>query len=67
MPDFEVGDLVRAVESYAYRVTSGKVYEVIEVIPGVRSDWFRYSEYVVVIDDYGRRATFHTRRFEKAS
>ena len=67
MPAFEVGDFIRAVESYAYRVTAGKFYEVVEVIPVVCVDGYWFPEYVIVLDDYGRRSTFHTRRFEKAA
>ena len=67
MPTFEVGDRVRAVESYANRITAGNVYEVEAFIPYMCPDWFTYSEYVMVTDDHGRRINAHTQRFEKAS
>lgn len=65
MTQFKVGDTITARYSYAFRITKGADYQVVDVTPEhyVESACFRFPEYVTIIDDFKEKSTFHTHHF----
>lgn len=50
------------------KLTEGRVYEVVEVIPAFtlpESPHYTFEPCITVIDDSGSRATAHSHRFEE--
>jgi hypothetical protein len=60
---FTAGQRVKAVSDYAYQVTEGKEYTVVEFIPKQVTPTFTWPEYVTVISDNGKEVTGHAHRF----
>ena len=65
-PVFKVGDKVTPVYSSDYHLTMGKVYEVVTYDPPFSEETFTWPAYVEVIDDRGKHAVAHARRFKLA-
>lgn len=64
-PTSQIGQKVRARESYAHRLVAGEVYTVTGVIPPLRLPHFTFPEYVEVEDARGKAAgEWYPYRFE---
>lgn len=62
-----VGDMVVCRASRGYHLTIGKEYEVLRYEPRYCGEYFTWPAYVVVLDDWGRRAHCHAHRFQEVS
>lgn len=65
-PVFQKGDKVTPVYTSDYRLTLGKVYEVVDYDPPYPDENFTWPAYVIVHDDLGIRCVAHARRFKFA-
>jgi hypothetical protein len=63
MSTFQVGQRVKAVCNYAYQITAGKIYTIVEMQEPIKHDWFNYPEYTVVIGDRGVPVAGHSHRW----
>ncbi len=61
---FTIGQKIKAVASFGWRLTEGAEYEVVDVIERLVTPHFTFPEYVVVLDDFGGRVSCHTHRFK---
>jgi len=61
---FTTGQQVRAAMNHGWRITEGRLYEVVETIPRLVTPTFTFPEYVVVLDDNGKPCTCYTYRFK---
>jgi hypothetical protein len=64
-PVFSVGDLVTPIYTSGYHLTMGNVYVVVKYDPPFPDDNFTWPAYVEIMDDNGKFAVAHARRFEK--
>lgn len=64
-PVFQKGDLVTPIYTSGYHLTMEKVYEVVSYDPPLPDMNFTWPAYVEVLDDSGKLAVAHARRFEK--
>ena len=60
---FTIGQKIKAVASFGWRLTSGAEYEVVDVIERLVTPTFTFPEYVIVRDDFGNKISCHTHRF----
>ena len=65
-PVFQEGDKVTPLYTSGYRLTMGKVYEVVSYDPPFPDGNFTWSAYVQIHDDRGSLVAAHARRFELA-
>lgn len=65
-PVFKPGDKVTPAYTTGYRLTLGKVYEVVEYDPPFHEEVFTWPAYVVTHDDLGFLIVAHARRFKLA-
>ena len=65
-PVFNVGDKVTPLYSSGYHLTMGKVYEVVKYEAPFYYEGFKWPAYVEIIDDRGKLAVAHARRFRVA-
>ena len=65
-PVFSVGDKVTPLYSSGYHLTAGKVYEVVKYDPPFSDENFTWPAYVEFLDDRGKLAVAHARRFKVA-
>ena len=65
-PVFSVGDRVSPVYTSDYHLTMGKVYEVVKFEAPFPDENFTWPAYVEIIDDRGKFAVAHARRFRAA-
>ncbi|UGL61199.1 hypothetical protein [Xanthomonas phage MUD8-T1] len=62
----QAGTVVVSKHTALFRLTGGKEYTVVEVIPRTpMENGFTFPEYWVVVDDFGDRTAFHTYRFKE--
>ena len=64
MSVFADGQQVRAAMSHGWTITEGGLYTVVETIPRNVTPHFTFPEYVIVLDDAGKRCACHTYRFK---
>jgi hypothetical protein len=64
VPEFTVGQRVRATGSYMWSLTEGKEYEVIGYTPPSVHPHFTFPPYVTVMGDLDSPVTGHTYRFK---
>ena len=60
---FVVGDKVTPLYTSDYHLTMGKVYDVVKYEPAFYDEGFTWPAYVEIIDDRGKLAVAHARRF----
>ena len=65
-PEFDVGDKFTPIYTSGYFLTEGKVYDVVGFDPPYPDVNFTWPAYVEVIDDRGKLAVAHARRFKPA-
>ena len=63
--EFQVGDVVQCVASRGYAFTTGQKYTILKYEPKYAEPTFTWPPYVVVEDDYGKKAHCHADRFVK--
>ena len=63
-PVFSVGDKITPIYSSGYHLTVGKVYEVVKYEAPFPDENFTWPAYVEIIDDRGKFAVAHARRFK---
>ena len=63
-PVFSVGDKITPVYTSGYHLTMGKVYEVVKYEAPFPDENFTWPAYVEIIDDRGKFAVAHARRFK---
>ena len=63
-PVFSVGDKITPVYTSGYHLTMGKVYEVVKFEAPFPDENFTWPAYVEIIDDRGKFAVAHARRFK---
>ena len=61
---FTVGDKITPVYTSSYHLTLGKVYEVVKFEPPFYDVNFTWPAYVEFLDDRGKLAVAHARRFK---
>ena len=65
-PVLNVGDKITPIYTSDYRLTMGKVYDVVGFDPPYPDVNFTWPAYVEVIDDRGKFVAAHARRFKLA-
>lgn len=65
-PVFQKGDKITPLYLSDYHLTMGKVYEVVKFSPPFPEENFTWPAYVEFLDDRGKLAVAHARRFKPA-